>query len=224
LAILARNLGISLAAVTASHSRAGLIATIIGLAVAGLAGRPGKWSLLLLGGLLAAVCLAGILSLTDLRAASLPEDLGIGLAIWQARASIAQNHFWLGVGSLDQALQMQPGKWGDRHILRAHNIYLQTVAERGLPATTLPIAALALLLAQAITKLTRAAPPATRTTAAITVGVCSLFAAHGVVDFSLYAPANAALLALMLGLACGASTPALPKPQGFATNAQNSDS
>lgn len=203
-------------AVVASHSRAGLAATAIGLAATLLMARAGRAMLLCAAIAGVGLVLVSLATLTGLRLASLPDDLSIRLAIWRASAEIAAQHFWLGLGSLDQALQMAPGQWGDRNILRAHNIYLQAVAERGFPAALAALVAVGLAARQAFHSARRALP-AERTVAAAALGVLALFASHGLVDFSVYAPSNAALLALLLGLACGSGRPALPKVPPFAT-------
>lgn len=212
-------LAICTAALLASHSRAGLAATLIGLATAILIARPSRRTVPLAMAAAAILATASLLSLTGLRATALPDDLGIRTAIWQASAAIALDHLWLGLGSLDRALQMQPGDWGERHILRAHNIYLQAIAERGLPATIAALSAVALALAHSARGL-RNRHPADRVRPAIAFSATALFASHGLVDFSLYAPTNAAILSLLLGMACATLPPALPRRQGFATNAQ----
>ena len=211
------------AGVLAAHSRAGLAATAIGCATALMLNRPSRPVLFATLAAAAALAVLSLLTLTTLRLAEIGHDLPVRLAIWQASAAIAADHFWLGLGSLDQALQMQPGDWGERHIRRAHNIYLQSVAERGLPATMAAIAAILLCARHAWRAAsppddTPSAPSATATKAAA-LGVLALFASHGLVDFSLYAPVNAAILALLLGLACGNAPPALPRPEASATNA-----
>lgn len=212
-------LAICTAALLASHSRAGLAATLIGLATAILIARPSRRTVPLAMAAAAILATASLLSLTGLRATALPDDLGIRTAIWQASAAIALDHLWLGLGSLDRALQMQPGDWGERHILRAHNIYLQAIAERGLPATIAALSAVALALTHSARGL-RNRHPAGRVRPAIAFGATAVFASHGLVDFSLYAPTNAAILSLLLGMACATLPPALPRRQGFATNAQ----
>ncbi len=209
---------IATVAVVTSHSRAGLAATAISVAVALVVARPDRATLLWAAIAGVGLALASLATLTGLRLASLPDDLSIRLAIWEASAEIAARHFWLGLGSLDQALQMAPGQWGDRHILRAHNIYLQAVAERGLPAALAALAAVGLAACQAVRSIRKATPSGGIASAAA-LGVLALFATHGLVDFSLYAPANAAILALLLGLACGSPRPALPQGSPFATNA-----
>ncbi|MGY9058090.1 MAG: O-antigen ligase family protein, partial [Alphaproteobacteria bacterium] len=121
------------AGVLSSHSRAGLAVVAAGSAISLIlvSRRPAMLFLVGLAGLaLVAVSMSGI---TGERTASLGEDYGVRLAIWRASAEIAWQHLWLGVGSLDQALQMHAGEWGERHILRADNISLQAAAERGLP-------------------------------------------------------------------------------------------
>lgn len=207
------------AGVIASHSRAGLAATIAGCAAVLLVTRPPRLALAVILAGVSGLAVLSLFTLTGLRLANLWQDLPVRLAIWQASASIAHAHFWLGLGSLDQALQIWPGDWGERHILRAHNIYLQAVAERGFPAVLAAIAAV-LLCARQVWR-TRAALPAPEALAskAAALGVLALFASHGLVDFSLYAPINAAVLAILLGLACGNAQPALPRLQAFATNA-----
>ena len=210
--------------VVSSHSRAGLVATGLGLVVMVVVATPsGKvrvLGLLASLGLAAALAAAGAVTLTGDRFAGFSDDLGIRLAIWRASAEIASQHLWLGLGSLDQALQMSPGDWGDRHILRAHNIYVQAVAERGMPAAMAMMGAILLAVRQISRSLASLGDWQDRAVPAAVLGVLALFAVHGLVDFSLYAPVNAAILAVLLGTGCGLRSPALPKPAPFATNAQ----
>jgi O-antigen ligase len=207
------------AGVIAAHSRAGMAATIIGCVVALLLTRPPRLAQTVLLASIAGLAVLSLFTLTGLRLAGVWQDLTIRLAIWQASANIAQAYFWQGLGSLDQALQIGPVDWGNRHILRAHNIYLQAVAERGFPATVATIAAILLCVRQALRTQRSCHPPAARASKAAALGVLALFASHGLVDFSLYAPINAAIMAILLGLACGNAPRALPRQQAFATNA-----
>lgn len=207
------------AGVIGAHSRAGMAATIIGCVVVLLLTRPPRLVLAVLLASIAGLAVLSLFTLTGVRLASLWSDLPVRLAIWQASADIATAYFWQGLGSLDQALQTGPIDWGNRHILRAHNIYLQAVAERGFPATLAAIAAILLCVRLAWHTQRGCHSPAVRARTAAALGVLALFASHGLVDFSLYAPINAAILAILLGLACGNTPPALPRPPPFATNA-----
>lgn len=212
------------AGVLASHSRAGLAATAAGLVVALVILHPGRRAALLallLAAVLAAV--AFLMTLTGQRLPGLPADFALRLAVWHASAEFAASHFWLGLGSLDQALQMAPGDWGGRHIMRAHNIYLQAIAERGFPATLAGLAAVLIAAVHALRGRCRQPEPAARALPAAALGVLALFAGHGLVDFSLYAPVNAAVLAMLLGAACGSARPALPTAPPSATNARLSE-
>jgi O-antigen ligase len=213
------------AGVIGAHSRAGLAAVALGT-FCGIAMMTKRRRLLivtlLLIGLVVLVSFAGI---TGIRASELPEDWSIRAAIWQSAAELAWQHLWLGVGNFDHAVQMAPGDWGDRHILHAHNIYLQAIAERGLPASLLACVAVYLM---ARASLPPAGPPATPSALSPTaIGVGAMFALHGLVDFSIYAPVNAAFLALLLGMACGrthaaeSSPPGLPIAALSATTAPN---
>ncbi len=208
-------LAVAGAGVVASHSRAGLAAVFAGTVVAVMLASPPRRLLVFALAGAGLVTLASLAGLTGARAQHLPEDLAIRLSVWESSAVVALQHLWLGLGNLDQALTMHPGDWGERHILRAHNIYLQTIAERGLPATLAAVAAIALVVLECVRNLRGP----NRFAVAAALGVTVMFGLHGLVDFSLYSPLNAALLALLLGIAG-----ALPPPSGSFTKPQLTNS
>ena len=205
-------------AVIASHSRAGLAAVAVGVAIVSWPAIRHPRRLLFAAAIAGGALIATLISNTGLRFLAIEQDLAVRGASWRAAAEIASHHLWFGIGSLDLVMQAYPGQWGDRHIQRAHNIYLQSIAERGLPASLL----LATAVGLAVLCIARANKRGivSKPLGSATLAVLAMFAIHGLVDFSVSAPINASILAILLGAAT-AEQRRLPSAAASATTASH---
>jgi len=94
----------------------------------------------------------------------------------------------------------------------AHNDYLQSLAELGLAGFTIIAVLIAAVLFQAIRAAIRHAAPDGRALATACVASIAAILLHSVVDFNLYIPANALVLAWVSAIASAAmfSSPSIP--------------
>jgi tetratricopeptide (TPR) repeat protein len=113
------------------------------------------------------------------------RPLGVGPGMWQW-------HF--------RRYQSVPGVSYYRH---AHNDYLETAAEWGLPIALLLWAGVFWLFARGIRGFVASRDIATRSVLLATLTATSAILIHGMVDFCLQTPANLALFGFLLGLAWG---------------------
>lgn len=141
--LLAIALLLQAAALILSGSRGAMIATAIAagallLAVAAGARRRSVWRLG--GGLVLLLVLlagSGVLTTGSARLATLtlPNDINVRLAIWEATWQLVIHHPW-GVGPggyADAILRFLPAGFGVSRAYQAHNDWLQALAELGLP-------------------------------------------------------------------------------------------
>ena len=206
-AILAVALLLCLAAAFATHSRAGLAVVGLGLAVtAGLTFRPSRRVALAAAGLAALLALAFAAG-TLVRLETLAEAAALRLDIISRAFALSLDHPLRGVGSFDLAFQAVASAYPEGLVQSAHNILAESLVERGWPATGLAILAIALTLTQATRRL--AAATACRGRGALALGSAAMLLLHGMVDFSLHAPAIAAVAAMMVG---HGSAPPQPAP------------
>lgn len=193
-------------AILLSESRAGTASTLLALAVflGMLALRRGR-------ALLAAVVAVGALG-AGLLFATLGEGLERRLwsadVDWDGRRQIAAETLaairaaplrGVGLGGFEAAHRMHREAGSAVRIERAHNDYLQTALELGVPGALAFFASLGILaFACAGASLRRRRNDAYP---AAGLAACVLVGAHSALDFSLRVPAVAVLFSLMLGVA-----------------------
>jgi O-antigen ligase len=200
LALIAIGLAFLLAALFATGSRAGLVAGLVGIAVALLftARASLRLTLLALIGVLAILFGAGLAD--RLLLAGAEGRPALYAQVWHA--ILARPFTGYGGGSFAAvfpAFQHAPldGGFVWDH---AHSSYLTAWFELGLVAGSLPLLLLALLARCAWAAL---ADPARRTTAVAALAVATVFALHALVDFSAEIMADAMLLLAVLALPAG---------------------
>ena len=191
-----------------SHSRAGLASTIIALLtfalLTGLSRRAaiGRTIRLLLLGAIPALCVLALAGGgTLLRLLDAGDDAALRLRLLERTLTAAADAPLLGTG---------PGTFQDIFQIHrtadirdpqdhAHNSYLESALELGLPAAGLLLAAAAgpaLLCARGLRRRRR-----DRTYPCLGLAATMLVGLHAAVDFSLQIPAVAALYALLMGVA-----------------------
>lgn len=190
-----------------STSRAGLVSAMFGLVVlwAGLFINQTLPRRMLLGMaavavmlLLAALAIAGPVLLARLAPDMLIKDDRMG--IWAATVQMIRDHPLTGQGlnSYDQLFPLYRSEDITRSYTRAHSTYLELAAELGLPAALLFFLSYLLigvrLFKGVLIRRQQAIYPV------IGLAVLAQAAAHSLVDFSFQTPANAAGLAILLGL------------------------
>ncbi|MEL6168593.1 MAG: O-antigen ligase family protein [Pseudomonadota bacterium] len=188
------------AALAFSESRGGVLATVI--AVAGVLAVLGHWRWAVTGALAVAAALAAL--------SPGLIDRTTGLGIDSARIEIYLHILTAlgerpilghGLGGFEASFshhipaELAFGEWR-----KAHNTYLETVYELGLPAAFLFLAAMGACLIPAIKAMNPKEPAAVAA-----LGATVLFGTHGLFDFSVQVPANAYLFLTCLALGVGAS-------------------
>jgi O-antigen ligase len=205
------------AALLASASRAGFVATMLGtLTMAVLAAirmrrsRRGLWGLGALALVLATI-LGTLLSSAGLLGQGLSELAAMGgtdpmrLVLWDASRRMIADSPWLGLGlgTFQDAYPLYAVKVLPFVMDKAHCDYLEFAAGLGLPAAIvwwLAIAWLAVMCAVAALYRRRNA-----VFALLAASATVLVAVHSAVDFSLQLPAVAVLYAIILGAGVGQS-------------------
>jgi O-antigen ligase len=190
-----------------STSRAGLASAAFGLVVlwAGLfINRTLPRRMLLVMAAVAVVLLLGTLAIAgSLLLARLAPDMLIKddrMGIWAATMQMIRDHPLTGQGlnSYDQLFPLYRSEDITRSYTRAHSTYLELAAELGLPAALLFFLSYLLigvrLFKGVLIRRHHAIYPV------IGLAVLAQAAAHSLVDFSFQTPANAAGLAILLGL------------------------
>lgn len=208
--------GLILAAATFSYSRMGFVAALLALAVGGalaagalLKRRAHRVASLSAAGAAAAAFVFLPPDPLVLRFATMAEFGGISkeerFEIWQETQDLIRAYplFGCGLGAYESAFEkyqrVAPLYW----VSHAHNDYLQLVAELGLVGMV-PAAWLALAISiQAARALSAERTIEERLLGAAALGAFAAIAAHSVVDFNLYIPVNAAVLAWIAGMAAG---------------------
>lgn len=190
-----------------STSRAGLVSAAFGLVVlwAGLFINRTLPRRMLLGvAAVAIVLVLGMLAIAgSLLLARLAPDMLIKddrMGIWAATMQMIRDHPLTGQGlnSYDQLFPLYRSEDITRSYTRAHSTYLELAAELGLPAALLFFLSYLLigvrLFKGVLIRRQQAIYPV------IGLAVLAQAAAHSLVDFSFQTPANAAGLAILLGL------------------------
>ena len=190
-----------------SHSRAGIVATILGLGVllATLFGkrlRRGRFVAGVLALSLIGVAFAALFGgEVDRRFTLVGDDATARLSVFELTLeSIAKTPFTgTGFGTFAQVygLEREPGM--DDVFLRAHNIYLENALELGIPAAASLIAALALVAWRCARGVRERQFNAVYP--ALGLGATALVGSHALVDFSLQVPAVAVTYTFIIGVA-----------------------
>ena len=210
---------IILLAVIGSASRGGLL-SLIGAALflffmMFLVGRAGRGTKLMVSGVSLAgaailVWLTGDVLIDRFRvilAADTLGDVDARIAAWEMTLEAIAERPWLGYGHgayLELFFLAHGPELGRTGVFdHAHNDYLQTIAELGIPAAAALYAALLLVvglcLVGALRRRQRRVFPLIACTAAVVVGL------HAITDFSLLMPAVAMTFAAILGIGCAQS-------------------
>lgn len=188
-------IAVILTALVATGSRGGIFATMCGLGVFLLTrlGRRAAFAAVALASFGAVMALFLTLgapkALDGFEADRLAVHAEVVSAIFKAPLT---GH---GFGAFQDAFRpnVTAWRWGDWD--HAHQMYLETAFELGLPAATLLFAAIALIALPIWRRARRRLSPA------LALGALTAAAVHSLVDFSLAIPSVAAALAVYLGLA-----------------------
>ena len=183
------------AAIAATGSRGGVASVLLGLSVFALVywGWRGLFTFVLAAPAAAAVGLT--LTVDKAKDATIPFEADRWAVHRDVIAAIGDAPYTgYGFGAFQDAFRphVTEWRWGDWD--HAHQMYLETAFELGVPA------AIALMLSIALVGLRIAARARGRPMQALALGALSAAAAHSLVDFSLAVPAVAAALAVFLGL------------------------
>jgi len=205
------------AALLASHSRAGLAATAVGLVVMAMLalkgqGGRGRRYWLLAAALLAAVVAVGEGTVFQRIESGGMDALGNRLLLYRDVVAGIAERPWLGhgYGAFETAFERfrSPPLLDAGVIDKAHNSYLEFAFEAGLPA----LALLLVLLASIVKRCLRGLAVRRRNHIypLVAVAAASLVGVHALVDFSLQIPAVAVQFALLLGLGFAQAFPGEP--------------
>ncbi|MFQ5777828.1 MAG: O-antigen ligase family protein [Terriglobia bacterium] len=199
-----------------SRSRAGTLLFVLGLLLAWFFGRrrrsSGRLSMWLPLGLILLAALA-TLALDTGKVVSRWGALSEAVAgteeggrhrwqMWRDTGGMIADHLWLGSGleTFGVLSDSYRSFYSNRQWLRAHNDYLQWLAETGLVGGTLAVWFLVVFARTAAEKLRLAhQDPRRRLCVGAFVG-CLLVLLHSLVDFPLRVPANALLFAALLAV------------------------
>ncbi len=210
---------ILLGALVASDSRAGLIATFIGLfAVFGLtlivSARKQELKWTLTGGAAAAAAILALFLINghnvQSRFENLIETAGAGElrpVMWGVAIRALADHplTGTGLGTYGDAYTVYADSFAPYVVDRAHNDYLEFAMGVGIPAACLWMAALTMLTAQCAWGALRR--HRRRIYAMTAFGASALVGFHSIFDFSLQMPAVAVLYAVVLGIGIAQSYP-----------------
>ena len=194
-----------------SFSRMGVIVvtTMTLVTLVGAMRRQWLAALLVGGGVLSGVLLAGAVGLRGLpeRFSQLIAERGdpFRVAVWLDSLDTAVGRLWTGsgLGTFAFAFRRNEPYLPLKFVDHAHSEYLELLVELGLPATLFLVGGVLYLLASTGRKARRVEDPRTRSLAfGCLLGAAALLL-HSTVDFPLRMPAVAALFALLLGCACG---------------------
>ena len=199
-----------------SFSRMGLVAALCSLLVMGiLALSPGlsaKGKFLMVGSIAGLVMLSFVFLPPDrliMRFAQLASAEGITaegrLLMWGDTLELIAAYplVGCGLGAYESAFLKYKVSHPLLTIDYAHNDYLQLLAELGMIGFLIGAALMLAVLAQAIRAASRHSEPNSRFLALACVGAMVAVLIHSLVDFNLYIPANAVLLAWISGMSAG---------------------
>ena len=208
---------ILLAALIGSQSRAGLIATLVGLVglfalSLSLSARRGNARWTLIGGAVAAVAIFALFLASGQSIQARFEDLietrGAGEMrplMWDAAIRAIADHPYLGtgLGTYPSVFSLYARSFVPYIVDRAHNDYLEFTMGVGIPAAIAWLSALLILVVQCVLGVLRR--HRRRGYAIVALGATLLVGFHSLFDFSLQMPAVAVLYATLLGIGLGQS-------------------
>jgi len=208
-----------LVALIASDSRAGLIATLVGLMglfvlTLSVSGRRGNTRWTMIGGAAAIAIIFALFLASGHSLQSRFEDLvethGAGEMrplMWDAAARAVASHPYTGtgLGTYPYVYNLYAKTFVPYVVDRAHNDYLEFTMGVGIPAAILWIGALLVIVVQCTMGVLRR--HRRRSYAMTAVGATLLVGFHSIFDFSLQMPAVAVLYAVLLGIGIGQSRP-----------------
>jgi O-antigen ligase len=208
-----------LAALIASDSRAGLIATLVGLMgifalSLSVSARRGETRWTLIGGGAAAVFIFALFLASgqsvQSRFEQLIETRGAGEMrplMWDAATRAIADHPYAGtgLGTYPDIFGLYSKGFVPYVVDRAHNDYLEFAMGVGIPAAVLWDMALLIIAVQCV--LGVLSRHRRRSYAMTAVGATLLVGFHSIFDFSLQMPAVAVLYAVLLGIGIGQSRP-----------------
>jgi O-antigen ligase len=205
-----------LAAILRCFSRMGLVAALIGLCVCGAgtalcSGRMRKmsrlrrWALIGAGGLLC--MLLGLIFLPPDQFVARFATSDIRAEIWKESLPLVRAYWFLGCGSGGFESVFMRYKLTDPmfRVDYAHNDYLQRLVELGIVGTLFAGSAMAAVLLYARRAALTHAALSGRALAIACLAAVAAILLHSFVDFNLYIPANAMVLAWICGIAVSVS-------------------
>jgi hypothetical protein len=203
-----------LAALIASDSRAGLIATLVGLMgifalSLSVSARSGETRWTLIGGGAAAVFIFVLFLASETRGAGEMRPL-----MWDAATHAIADHPYTGtgLGTYPDIFNLYSKSFVPYVVDRAHNDYLEFAMGVGIPAAVLWDMALLIIGVQCVLGVLRR--HRRRSYAMTAVGATLLVGFHSIFDFSLQMPAVAVLYAVIIGIGIGQSQPTRESAQG----------
>jgi O-antigen ligase len=210
------------AALVASDSRAGIVATMFGLGTAFvislfLSARRQTLLWAVTGGAVAFVAMSVLFLIGGNNAASrfgnLVETAGRGElrpVMWHAAEHAIADHPLLGIGlgAYHEAYYLYADQFIPFVVDRAHNDYLELTAGLGIPAACIWVGALGLLGAQCVRAIF--VRHRRRGYAVTAVAATALIAVHSLFDFSMQMPAVSVVYAAILGVGLAQARGARP--------------
>lgn len=127
-------------------------------------------------------------------------------------ALIADHPLGIGPGAYRDAFRLYQRENNDLVFTHAHNDYLETAAEWGLPAAGVFWAGVLALLGLGAGAFTRAVEPEKRGCLLAALGAIAYILAHSLTDFNLQIPSNAMLFFTFLGIAAAARSVVSMRP------------
>ena len=195
-----------------SQSRGGLLSLAAGMVLAALAtglkrrsaGYGSALPVALLGMGILAISLwwVGGDALVN-RFSRLDSESLTRLGLWRITLDMIADSPWVGFGPGSYATMItayRGPELGDAPIVRAHNDYLQLIAEQGLIGGLISALAVGLILKHILTAYRRRRDPLARGLLFGALVACPAFLIHGLVDFNFNIPANAAYFFAILGM------------------------
>jgi O-antigen ligase len=208
------------AALVFSRSRMGILAAAASIlvifalvAISRLHGRMG--TLLAASFIILSVCLALWIGPGPIvsRFQTVNEEYSLGgqsrISMWGDALPLIKHHPWLGTGfgTFPIAYTSSQTAFLSQFVNHAHNDYLEVAADLGIPATATLFVSILFILGRAIRSFLSGERDFERAVALGCAGSIVAILLHSFADFNLYIPANALLLATILGLAVSVRMP-----------------
>jgi O-antigen ligase len=214
--------GLMLAAILRCFSRMGLIAALTGLCVCGAGmllcsgwmgrmSRIRRWVLLGAGGL--SFVILGLMFLPPDQLVARFAQSDIRTEIWSESLPLVRAYWLLGCGSGGfESVFMQYKRTDPMfRVDYAHNDYLQRLVELGIVGTLLAGSVIVFILLNARRAALRHSALSGRALAIACIAAITAILIHSFVDFNLYIPANAMVLAWICGIAASVTFSSRPR-------------